>query len=556
MRRGRARPGRAAYQRAGGSFALFMHTTLAIRRAPRYVVGLFFGFLLVLGGLLFADYGISWDEPIDRLNGLVSLNYAAHIFAPDWGARQPLLQHVPALGSHPDNDHGVVFELPLALFDVLRPGHDPRTYYLVRHAATYLVSLVGGWALFRLGTWRFRDERLGLATAALLVLSPRFFAESFYNGKDLVFVAFFTLGIYTLVRLLERPSWQRAAVHGLVTAAATDVRVLGLLLLPFTYTLLVLQATGQAPARPRGPLVRAGLAYLPALAAGMLAGWPYLWEHPHRHLAEVFVSLGHFKWPGVVLYMGQLIKATDLPWHYPLVWISITTPLAYQLAGLVGLVAARLLRQPGAQLRTAAGRFDFLVVGWLLVPVALVIGLHSVLYDGWRHLYFIYPALLLLAVEGARAVARLGRRGATWHRVALALGGLAGAELVLTAGRMVAMHPYQQTYFSYLPSRVVERSFERDYWALSYRQGLEYLVARLPTGPIYLAASHLPPLENNKVWLTPADRARLVLAPRVPGRYFITAYRSLGVPYADSVGHEVFTIRADGVKILSIFQRP
>jgi len=253
--------------------------------------------------------------------------------------------------------------------------------------------------------------------------------------------------------------------------------------------------------------------------------------------------------------MGQLIKATDLPWHYPLVWLSITTPVAYQLVGLVGLVlvTTRLVRQPWAQLRTAVGRFDFLVAGWLLVPVALVIGLHSVLYDGWRHLYFIYPALLLLAVQGAQAAARLGP---AWRRAAWALGILSGAELVLTAGRMVAMHPYQQVYFSYLPSQVVERSFERDYWGLAYRQALEYLVAHQPTGPIYLTASNLPPLENNKVWLAPADRARLVIAPHAPGRYFISGYRSVGMPYADTVGHEVFVVRADGIKILSVFQRP
>jgi hypothetical protein len=528
-----------------------MDVTIPIRRVPRYVVRSFFGCLLLLGGLLFADYGTSWDEPIDRLNGLVSLS-------PGWAERQPALQHVPALGGHPDNDHGVAFELPLALFDVLRPGHDMRTYYLVRHAAVFLISLVGVWALFRLATWRFRDERLGLAAAGLLVLSPRFFGESFYNGKDLVFVAFFTLGIYTLVRLLERPTWRRAVVHGLVTAAATDVRVLGLLLLPFTYTLLAMQAASPAEARARRPLAGAALVYLLALIAGMLAAWPYLWEHPHRHLAEVFVSMSHFKWPGVVLYMGYKIPAAALPWHYAPVWMSITTPVAYQLAGLLGLVltAGVLLREPGAVLRSASRRFDFLVVGWLVAPVAMVIVLHSVLYDGWRHLYFVYPALLLLAVRGGLALAQLGRRSLGWHRLVLGLGVLAGAELLLTAGRMAFMHPFEQTYFSYLPRRVVERSFERDYWGLAYRRGLEYLVARQPQGTIFIDATHLPPLGNNKPWLAPADQARLVLAPGRAGRYFISGYRSTGQPYPDSVGQEVYAVRADGITLLSIFQRP
>ena len=97
--------------------------------------------------------------------------------------------------------------------------------------------------------------------------------------------------------------------------------------------------------------------------------------------------------------LGQELPASELPWHYPLVWLHVTTPLAYQAAALLGLVVttAALLRRPLARLPQPAGQLDALLLGWLLGPLALVIGLHSILYDGWRHLYFIYPALLLLA---------------------------------------------------------------------------------------------------------------------------------------------------------------
>jgi hypothetical protein len=133
-----------------------------IRRVPRYVVGLFFGVLLALGGLLVADYGISWDEPNDRQNGLVNLRYVADRLAPGWADQYPALREQPPLAGYHDNDHGVLFELPLAWLDVQYAGPTgPRAYYLLRHAATFLLSLGGVWALFRLGTWRFRDERLG-----------------------------------------------------------------------------------------------------------------------------------------------------------------------------------------------------------------------------------------------------------------------------------------------------------------------------------------------------------------------------------------------------------
>lgn len=450
-----------------------------------------------------------------------------------------------------------MFELPLAALDALRASPDRRFYHQLRHMAVFGVSLVGAWALFRLATRRFRDERLGLLAVALLVLSPRFFAESFYNGKDIVFMAAFTLGIYTLARLLEHPGWRRALPHALATAAATDVRVLGLLLVPLSLGLLALRYAGEPPGRRA--LRQAALVYGPATALAMVAGWPYLWAAPLAHLQAAFHNMSHFRWTGQVLYLGQVVPAASLPWHYVPVWISITTPVAYQLAALVGVgvAASGLLRWPWQALRTSAGQLDTLLLGWLLLPLLLVVYFKSVLYDGWRHLYFIYPALLLLAIRGGLAVEQLRQRGAGWHRLAWGLGLLAGAEAGLTAVRMVRMHPHQQTYFSYLPRQQAEQLFERDYWGLSFRQGLTFLVTYQPTGPILVQASNLLPLENNAVWLTPADRARLVTAPPAgAARYFIGNYRTISGAYPSSVGTEIFTVRADGVKILSVFRRP
>jgi hypothetical protein len=505
---------------------------------------------------LVRHYGVSWDEPTDRTTGLISARYVAELLAPAWAQRQPAFAGLPDFASYPDNDHGVLFETPLCFLELLLGLTDPRQVYLLRHVCVFLVFVAGVAALYGIARLRFGDWRLGLAASTLLLLSPRFFAEGFYNNKDLVFLAAFTLGIYTLLRLLQRPTLGRAALHGLATAAATDVRLLGCLLLPLTLGMLALELlTG--PAANRRRLLQAGPVYLLVAAAGTVAGWPYLWAAPLPNFLHAFSSLSNFAFDADLLYFGERVPINALPWHYIPVWVLLTTPVAYSAAALLGGLAylVVLLRSRLTLLRRPEYRLDLLFLGWLLVPVLLVIVLHSVVYDGWRHLYFIYPALLLLALRGATLLGRAQRLSTGFRRLTLGLAGLAGLEAAFTLGRMVLMHPFEQTFFAFLPAEVVEQQFERDYWGLSYRAGLEWVLAHDAAPRIAVTAAQHQPMLNNLAVLRPADRSRLYLDPAHPQVYYLTAYRTRPEPYPDSLGAEVYQLRANGVKILSVFQK-
>lgn len=532
----------------------------ATARQRRFAVPLFFGLLLLLGVALHRDYGVSWDESVDHLNGVVNATYILQRLAPELARRESNHGQIPALKQYGDNDHGVLIELPLTLLGRVLTHGDPRSFYFLRHLCLFGLFVVGVWALYRIASLRFGDWRLGLGVAAILVISPRFFAEAFYNAKDIGFLIFFTLAMYALLRYARRPTYGRALVHGLATAAAIDVRLLGLLVLPLTAMLLLLRYLSGAYPAGHAKLLLSGGLYLLATAACTVLGWPYLWEAPFTNLLYAFVSLSHFHWDADVLYWGRLRPAAQLPWHYLPVWIIITTPLAYLLLALLGtgLAARQYLRRPLAYLQTEAGQLDLLFLCWLLLPVMSVIILHSVVYDGWRHVYFIYPALLLMA---GRAVAWLVGL-ASWRptplrrnlrRGALALLLLSGLRTLVL---MVQMHPFQQVYFSFLPARAAERLFERDYWGLSYRQGVAWLVRHRSAPQLTLSASSLGPLYDNAQLLPAAERARLrYVRQPADAQYFITNYRHHPQPYPDSVGREIYAIRADGLKILSIFER-
>ncbi|NVO85603.1 hypothetical protein [Hymenobacter terrestris] len=339
-------------------------STVWQRRAER----VFFGLLLALGLLVHADYGVSTDEPAHHLNGLVNVKYVAELVVPELARQQAQYAHIPALVTHPDRDHGVLFEVLDSLLGLLAQG-DSAAYYRQRHLLIFLVFMVGVWALYWLAARYTRDWRWGLGAGAALVLSPRLFAEAFYNAQDIVFMALFAVAMLTLVRLVARPGAGRAAVHGLACAAAIDVRVGGGVLVVFTLLAIGWQAFS-SPAIRRATWVRSAGIYVLVAAAATVAGWPYLWADPVSRLLEVLRRMGQFPWQGRNLYLGELLPGSATPWHYVLVWIAITTPWPYLLLAATGLVAVAVagLRRSG-YFRTRAGQFDWLVLGWLLGPV-------------------------------------------------------------------------------------------------------------------------------------------------------------------------------------------
>ncbi|GAA4008666.1 glycosyltransferase family 39 protein [Hymenobacter fastidiosus] len=525
----------------------------------RPVVGLFFGLLGVLGVLLHRDYGLPWDEQLDRLNGIISLKYVALQLAPELARREPNFALIPDMRDNQDTDHGVIFQLPVLLLERVAGAHDSRDVYFLRHLLTFFTVLGGIYVFYRLAAQRFRSWGLGLLGAALFVLSPRLFAEAFYNYKDLVFLAFFTGGIYTLTQLIRQPSWRTTLLHAGATGAAIDVRTMGVLLLGLTFCFVGLELVYRPILRQR--FVPLAILYLAVTVAVVVLGWPYLWENPGGHFLEAFQSFSRYRSDMTVQYWGEQVSVQELPWHYAPVWLLITTPVAYSLLFLTGLItlARDVLRRPAAWLRTRTGRQDLLYAAWFLGPLVAVVGLQSVIYDGWRHLYFIYPAFLLLASRGILAAWSYWRN----HRLGICRSLAAGLLVFLGGGmlhaafRIVQDHPYQNVYFSVLPGAVAERLFERDYWGLSGRQGLEWILAHDASPRVSVATDARTGLvlHNNRLLLSPTERARLVFTSPAQARYFLSVYRWHPEPYPSSIGREVYCIRAGGVKILSVFQR-
>lgn len=527
--------------------------------------------LFLLGAVLFKDYGIAFDEPINRRNGGISFNAVVNTvnraLSTEYFADDPETQQFNVdLNQYQDRDYGVAFDLPVFFLERVLGLNDSRSQYQFRHILTFLVFMAGVAAVYHIALLRFSDWRLATVAAVMLVLSPRMFAEAFYNNKDIVFMATFAVAGYTLLRLISRPTLGRSVVHGLASAVAIDVRIMAVMIPLATVVLLgVLALRGEI--RVRWAILTA-LCYMLTAMIFVYVLWPWLWTGttagsdwftPFRKVAEVFGNMSSFRWSGWIQFAGSLYPAGMLPKYYLPVWIAVTTPILYLALCSVG-IAATILRALRCKLRLwnrEEELQDLVFLAFAILPIAAVILLKSVVYDGWRQVYFVYPWIILLAVRGLTVVFSASQRQAYRYAVC----GILIASFMQTAYWMKTAHPYQNVYFNALAGDRWDRAFEMDYWGLSNLAGLQEIARRDSSAHITIAHLGISSVNQALLMLPKEDRGRFKVIDD-PGRadYVVTNYRPLVLEDAATFARlrqdarPYFEIQVDDKPIYSVFK--
>ncbi|MFQ5953196.1 MAG: hypothetical protein ACE5JK_07315, partial [Candidatus Omnitrophota bacterium] len=191
------------------------------------------------------------------------------------------------------------------------------------------------------------------------------------------------------------------------------------------------------------------------------------------------------------------------------------------------------------------------------VPIMSVIVLKSVLYDGWRHLFFVYPAFLLISLAGLKALfefIKAAFRGLAYRIACVFFAAAVAASLIGTSFFMVKYHPYQNVYFNPLIGNMenAKDKFELDYWGLSYRQALEHIAKNDKEKVIKVSAAN-PPARVNLLMLKPEDRSRFVFVEDIKqSKYFLSNYRWHKEEYPFE--EEFFSIKVDGAKIMVVYE--
>ncbi len=348
----------------------------------RLAFALFAGVLLVTGWRIVDDYGIGWDEPVQLEIGLANYRY--------------LVRADPALWDLKDRHYGPLFEIFLVR---MMDQSSPRAMYISRHFwnfAAFWAGVVGFYLLLRS---MYPRRWLPLFGAALLVFSPRLFADAFYNSKDIPFLVMIVWTMLALSFFLRQPSLIRLLLVSLSTAASMAIRLPGVFLLALVALMIVREVLAGRLSLRRA--VEFSILYLFFTAGLVFLFYPVFWHDPIGEIRQAFEILFNFPHFASVLYLGHFLSPQELPWHYLPVWIGITTPIPYQVLMLAGIGrAVRDWFSRPKSLLAAEQTPCILSALWLGLPAGAVILLGSPMYDGWRQMFFIYPALLIFAVGG------------------------------------------------------------------------------------------------------------------------------------------------------------
>jgi hypothetical protein len=415
------------------------------------------------------DFGVTWDEKDRHKNGELVWQFLRGL-----RSRSAFVES----GGH----------LYPGLFDTICAALEtwiPANRYVVRHAVNATFGWIGAVYCGRLAA-RLFGPWAGPLAMILLALSPRYFADSMNNPKDLPFAAMSAVALYYISTV--SPRWPYVSfLTGLkiviALALALNIRVGALVYLGYFGLLLGALVIAERCTDWRRLLDTAGRAA--AIVVGTLIlgtlFWPWAGGSPLTRPFEALLGSANYPWEGVVLFAGNELRADALPWYYAPWWFVITTPPAV-LAG-VALSAVFF-----------ASRYDAIRRAGLwfvaLFPIAVGIVMSSTLYDGIRHLLFVYPVFVLLATGGWMGVLRASRPRWLTRIAAVTL----ATGIVAIFVFLVRFHPNQGVYFNTLVGgpRGAFARYDMDYWGNCVLQAVEWGVEAARTSGVPVAMSGNP----------------------------------------------------------------
>ena len=478
----------------------------------KFFVNFFFITYFIIGFFLTKDYGIAFDEDTQRDLGQNRIDYIKSFFLKIFGNAQS--SDVEVKIKHPE--YGVLFEVFALWVEKILNVTESRYQFFLRHYLIFFTSFIGSIFFYFLALKRFSSWKIALLGTVFLITSPRIFASGFFNSKDIIFMYFFIANIFFSIFFLEKPNYKNALLFALFSSMCVGIRVAGVLV-PFLVLFFILIKSLRNDYKYK--IKKYIFSFMLFFIFMTILFWPSLWENPFENFVNSIVSFKSYGHPMFNFYLGEYIHSTTVHWYYIPLWISITTPVLVLVLFIYGFLI--LIRRIYMRLisinsnnnlndlwRGPKELQDIIFLSLLFLPIFFIIILNSTLYSGWRHVYFLYPLIVLISLSGLKTIYnKLHIQKLSILKKVISLAIL--ISLFFNFYWLYKSHPFQNSYFNFLAGKKPHNRFQVDTWGLSNRFVLEKLINEDKRRKISLSAISVTPLGLNFEILKPEQKRRI-----------------------------------------------
>ncbi len=453
------------------------------KKTASLAVSLCFIIILAIGMINTGSYGLGYDQNPEQNILFMNLRSYFQLFLGADDPRSKMLGDTDVCESI-ERDHGAAPMYIAAPFCVSHTFRDnPGKWLTAYRCCIFFIFWLGLIALYLL-VKRLTDSRLfSLLAVGALWLSPRFFAESTYNNKDVVALACVLISMYFGYMFYEAKEKDIlfSVLFGASSAFCTNVRITGIVLFGLIGLAYIIKVTFFD--KWSGKYLLKGVIAIAFFAISFYLLTPAMW---HGHVASfikyVTVESASFsRWDNYLLAAGEIFKPSirPIPWWYVTAFMFVTVPPLVTILFLIGAVtvtAGLFLKREDKE--KTDNIFVFSIFLFLVSILIFSIVSHTNLYNGWRQLYSLYASVIITGVYGVKClydrliVSKNARPIKAVFGFAIAIQ-MAGCLLFICIN-----HPHEYAYFNIFAGKNVEEKWDGDYWGVGTREVFEELHER------------------------------------------------------------------------------
>ncbi len=412
------------------------------------------------------DYGVTWDFSYHFNAGLWHLKLPLTDSAFIMGPSPPLSDILPTLGN-------IIFNTKLHIF----PWDSAYNLYSVMLGSIGIGILY--FTVLELFSWE-----IALFSSIILALLPRYFGHLHNNMKDIPQAVFFTLSIWLFWKLFQKPKISTLILAAFSFAISYNSKVNGLFILIITSLFYFINILHKYLKTRKIQISRIILLYFLLSPLFTYLLWFPFWDHPFGRLIEASHSYTTSTMNMPILYFGNLVySGNNVPWHYPLGILAVTTPLILLIFAGIGIIYLIITRKI---------KFDIklFILLWFLVPLSRYLKPHMIVIDDIRHfMEIIFPFAIISGVGMYQTMGKIikicNKIVPKINKNIIVFCFLLSVIFYLSY-QVFSYHPFQTSYYNEIVGGVkgANQQFDIEFWASSYKKALQYLNANAPNNSI------------------------------------------------------------------------